>query len=314
MSGQPNRYESDASDFRAEYMKQLNLRADLDDANFQVNKVDAFAVGTRGRLASSAIPTNYMEGIITSIIGNSITITADAINGDGNTYASWNFVLGSGSIGPTGATGAQGTSITVKGSVATVGNLPSSGNAVNDAWIVSGNGNLYVWSGSAWINAGPIVGPTGPQGITGAQGIQGPTGAQGVTGPTGAQGITGPQGVTGPSVTGPTGAIGPAFFALTGSQYLNSITLTAGDKSSLVRINSSSPTVVTVPTDTEYNFDLGTQIVIAQTGIGLVTITGAPTVSVLSEGSRYTTKARYAVASLIKIGNNSWLLSGNLSV
>ena len=39
MSGQPNRYESDPADFRAEYMKQLNLRADLDNENFQVNKV-----------------------------------------------------------------------------------------------------------------------------------------------------------------------------------------------------------------------------------------------------------------------------------
>ena len=295
-----------------------NLTIGLGSKNFQVNKVDAFAVGTRGRLASSAVPTNYMEGIITFIVGTSITMTVDALNGDGNTYASWNFVLGSGSIGPTGPQGAQGTSITVKGSVAAVGNLPSSGNAVNDAWIVTANGSLYVWNGSSWVNAGPIVGPTGPQGIQGIQGIQGPTGAQGITGPQGAQGITGPQGATGPSVTGPTGAIGPAFFALTGSQYLNSITLTAGDKSSLVRINSSSPTVVTVPLDSEYNFDVGTQIVITQLGIGLVTIAGASSggvsVNILSEGSRYTTKARYAVASLIKLGNNSWLLSGNLSV
>jgi hypothetical protein len=59
----------------------------------------------------------------------------DKINGgNGNTYASWNLVLGSGEVGPTGATGAQGTSITVKGSVATVVNLPSSGNSVNDAY------------------------------------------------------------------------------------------------------------------------------------------------------------------------------------
>jgi hypothetical protein len=257
-----------------------------------------------------------MEGIISLIVGTSITMTVDALNGDGNTYASWNFVLGSGSIGPTGPTGAQGTSITVKGSVATVGSLPSVGNAVNDAWIVSGDGNLYVWNGSAWVNAGPIVGPTGPTGATGASvtGATGATGSQGITGPTGSQGEQGITGPTGPSVTGATGATGPAFFALTGAQYLNSITLTAGDAASLVRINSSSPTVVTVPNDSEYTFSTGTQIVLTQIGIGLVTITGAAGVNVLSEGSRYTTKARYAVASLIKLGSNSWLLSGNLSV
>ena len=88
------------------------------------------------------------------------------------------------------------------------------------------------------------------------------------------------------------------------------------DKATIVKVNSSSATVVTVPLDGTdgYTFDIGTQIVLTQLGIGLVTITGAAGVNVLSEGSRYTTKARYAVASLIKLGNNSWLLSGNLSV
>ena len=211
-------------------------------------------------------------------------------------------------------TGAQGTSITVKGQVAAVGNLPSVGNTVNDAYIVTANGNLYVWSGSAWINAGPIVGPTGATGATGSQGITGPTGAQGITGPTGSQGITGP---TGASITGPTGVsgpTGPAFFNLIGAQYLNSVTLTSADVGTIVKINSSSATVVTIPLDgaSGYTFPVGTQIVLTQLGIGLVTITGSAGVSVLSEGFRYTTKARYAVASLIKLGSNSWLLSGNL--
>jgi len=87
-----------------------------------------------------------------------------------------------GSVGPTGATGPtgiqgpQGTSITVRGTVATAGNLPPTGNTINDAFIVQADGDLYVWTGSAWSNVGQIIGPTGP---------------------------------TGPGVTGPTGAIGP---------------------------------------------------------------------------------------------------------
>jgi hypothetical protein len=258
-----------------------------------------------------------MEGIITFISGTTITMTADLVGGNGNTYASWNFVLGSGSLGPTGPTGAQGTSITVKGSVFAVVNLPPTGNSLNDAWIVTSTGNLHVWNGSAWINAGPIVGPTGPTGpsVTGPTGanstVPGPTGA---TGATGADGTTGATGPTGPSVTGPTG---PANFELTGSNYLTSIILTSGDAARIVKMNSSSAVELTIPADgfNGYTFPVGTQIVFTQLGVGQVTVR-PQTVAVLirTEGSRITTKARYAVGSLIKLANNEWLLSGNLTV
>jgi hypothetical protein len=55
-----------------------------------------------------------------------------------------------------------------------------------------------VWSGSAWVSVGQIVGPQGPTGNTGANstvaGQTGVTGAQGNTGVTGATGITGDDG------------------------------------------------------------------------------------------------------------------------
>ena len=38
MSGQPNRYVKDIENFRNEYMEALNLRANLDDMNYQANK------------------------------------------------------------------------------------------------------------------------------------------------------------------------------------------------------------------------------------------------------------------------------------
>jgi hypothetical protein len=90
--------------------------------------------------------------------------------------------------------------------------LPSTGNTVNDAFIVDDIGDLAVWSGTEWTNVGQIVGPVGP---TGAQGLIGPTGAQGdigPTGPTGIQGLLGPTGAIGPvgdrGATGPTGPQG----------------------------------------------------------------------------------------------------------
>jgi len=119
--------------------------------------------------------------------------------------------------GIVGPTGPQGASINLKGTVATVGNLPSTGNAVNDAYIVTADGDLYVWTGSLpWANVGQIIGPTGPTGVMGPTGAIGPTGNNGLTGPTGATGPAGdvgnfgPTGPTGPvGLTGPTGPTGP---------------------------------------------------------------------------------------------------------
>lgn len=132
--------------------------------------------------------------------------------GDGVTpYASLPY---GGLVGPTGP---QATSINVKGQVAIVGDLPSSGNTVNDAYRVVADGNLYGWNGTAWVNLGPLLGPTGPTGASGGTGVAGPTGPTGVTGPvgpsggpTGPTGPQGPQGITGTGATGPTGPQGPA--------------------------------------------------------------------------------------------------------
>jgi hypothetical protein len=113
----------------------------------------------------------------------------------------------SGAQGATGPTGPQGTDIHFAGSVANVGSLPTAGNSVNDAYIVDADGNLYVWNGTSFDDAGQIVGPQGIQGETGATGPTGPTGAEGaastVTGPAGATGPTGADGVYQVSATAP---------------------------------------------------------------------------------------------------------------
>lgn len=115
-------------------------------------------------------------------------------------------------VGPTGPTGPQGVSINFIGTVATVGDLPASGNTTNDAYIVTADGDLYVWDGTQWDNVGQIVGPQGPTGPQGADSTAvGPTGPTGAIGPAGDEaGPTGPTGPQGASITGPTGpASGP---------------------------------------------------------------------------------------------------------
>jgi hypothetical protein len=63
--------------------------------------------------------------------------------------------------------------------------LPT-GADVNDAYIVDADGNLWVWDGDSWNDAGQIVGPQGTQGNTGATGNTGVTGATGLVGVSGA--------------------------------------------------------------------------------------------------------------------------------
>jgi hypothetical protein len=104
--------------------------------------------------------------------GSNGTIGVDGATGPTGPTGAASTVAGP--TGPTGATGPQGTDIHFVGSVANVGSLPT-GAANNDAYIVDADGNLYVWGGSSWTDAGQIVGPQGPTGATGATGPTGST-------------------------------------------------------------------------------------------------------------------------------------------
>jgi hypothetical protein len=88
-----------------------------------------------------------------------------------------------GETGPTGAQGErgpQGISIKFKGVVPTVQDLPVAGSSINDAYVVTETGDMYVWSASyQWQNIGHVVGPQGDIGPTGPS-VTGPTGAHGV--------------------------------------------------------------------------------------------------------------------------------------
>lgn len=164
----------------------------------------------------------------------------------------------SGTNGPTGPTGAAGTGFTYKGTVATVGALPSSGNTAGDAYVVTADDHLYIWDGSAWTDAGPvstsITGPTGPTGVAGAAGAVGPTGP---TGDTGGVGPTGPTGanstVAGP--TGPTGAPGTSVGLTT---FLDGATATGPQAYNLLTIpNTGSQTTLSIATNSSTSTLIG---------------------------------------------------------
>lgn len=66
-----------------------------------------------------------------------------------------------------GSKGADGTSITIKGTLSDTSKLPATGTE-GDAYII--NGDLYVWNGSKWENVGQIKGEKGDKGDDGSAG------------------------------------------------------------------------------------------------------------------------------------------------
>lgn len=65
-----------------------------------------------------------------------------------------------------GENGTNGSSVQIKGTVSSVGDLPGSGNTAGDGYILSTNGHLYVWDGESWEDVGQVKGDPGQDGQT----------------------------------------------------------------------------------------------------------------------------------------------------
>ena len=138
-----------------------------------------------------------------------------------------------GDPGDEGPKGDDGTSVTLEGSVATVGNLPN-GKAEGVLYIVLDSGDGYVSNGDdTWTNVGPIQGPKGDTGDAGDKGDEGDEGPRGLPGEQGGQGLQGDPGEKGdkgdegdegspgtpgdPGDNGAPGANGPSVTIATGT-------------------------------------------------------------------------------------------------
>lgn len=109
--------------------------------------------------------------------------------------------------GPQGEKGEQGndgTSLNVLGTKESEADLPLSAEK-NDAYLI--DGEIWVFDGANWNNAGKIQGPQGPVGPQGPKGDPGPQGVKGDPGEKGEQGVQGLKGDTGPQ--GEQGLVGP---------------------------------------------------------------------------------------------------------
>lgn len=94
------------------------------------------------------------------------------------------------------------------------------------------------------------------------------------------------------------------------AQVGTSYTIATGDIGKLVTCSNAASIVVTIPATT---FAIGDQINVMQYGAGQVTFTPAATVTMRSSGSKTKTFGQYAVATLINIAANEWVLVGNIA-
>lgn len=110
----------------------------------------------------------------------------------------------------------------------------------------------------------------------------------------------------------PTGGGGST--AMTLSERTASYTLALADANNGVAMNVASANTLTVPSNADVAFVLGTSIFVLQKGGGTTTVAGAGGVSILKRGGGSLDMAgQFAAGSLVKISTNEWVLTGDLA-
>jgi hypothetical protein len=97
------------------------------------------------------------------------------------------------------------------------------------------------------------------------------------------------------------------------SKKINDYTLVASDAGRLVSLEKTTSANLYAPGDEEY-FSIGQRVDILQYGIGQIFVVPVNASVFVRSAATNKTRARYSVASLIKIGSNEWLLTGDLAV
>jgi hypothetical protein len=112
--------------------------------------------------------------------------------------------------------------------------------------------------------------------------------------------------------TGSTGTLFAPGRLSTNAQTGTSYTLVLADEQKLVECSNASAITLTVPLNSSVAYTIGTQIHIAQTGAGQVTVTPAGGVTInATPGLK--TRAQWSAVTLIKRGTDTWLAIGDLS-
>lgn len=108
-------------------------------------------------------------------------------------------------------------------------------------------------------------------------------------------------------------ALYPVNYVATNAQTGTSYTLVLSDATKSVTMNNAASNTLTIPPNSSVAYPIGTQIVIGQLGAGQTTIVAGAGVTLRSYNSRLKLSGQYAVASVIKIATDTWLVAGNLT-
>lgn len=98
------------------------------------------------------------------------------------------------------------------------------------------------------------------------------------------------------------------FNAQTGTSY----TLVLTDAAKLVTLTNAAAITLTVPPNASVAFPIGTQILLYQGGAGAVTVAAGAGVTIRAEGAKDEIVGQYAVAALLKLATDEWVLFGNI--
>ena len=97
------------------------------------------------------------------------------------------------------------------------------------------------------------------------------------------------------------------FNAQTGTSY----TLVLTDAAKLVTLTNAAAITLTVPPNSSVAFPTGTQILLYQGGAGQVTVTAGAGVTLQAQGTKVKTFGQYALAGLVKVATDEWVVFGN---
>ena len=106
-------------------------------------------------------------------------------------------------------------------------------------------------------------------------------------------------------------AVATAMIAINAQTASYTAVLT--DDGKLVTMSNASANNFTIPPNSSVAYGIGTQVNIAQLGVGQTTIVAGSGVTLNSAGAKLKLSAQYAVATCVKTDTNTWFVVGNLS-
>jgi hypothetical protein len=106
-------------------------------------------------------------------------------------------------------------------------------------------------------------------------------------------------------------ALATAMIAIRASTSA-SVTALLADDGKLVTMSNASANTFTIPPNSSVAFVIGTQINIAQLGVGQTTIVAGAGVTLNSAGAKLKLDAQYAVCTCVKTDTNEWVVVGTL--